>query len=177
MLLLVAFGVAWLLASFAERRRWPLVAAGAIGVAWAVPWQLVRRGLGVETEPFGWRGVDQLQRVPTILGHVVADMASIASWSLLWPAALGALGWLGWRAWIDRADRSIDAARWLPALALVGGLGAWCAIYVATPHDVVWHLQTSLHRLLVQLAPAAMLAILAAVEGPETALGDELVDG
>ncbi|MEM8930311.1 MAG: hypothetical protein AAGE94_04015, partial [Acidobacteriota bacterium] len=165
-LLIVAFGVAWLLAPFADRRRLPVVVAGAVGVSVAVPWQLVRRGLGIATEPFGWRGVEQLDRLPIILGRIAEEMTTLDRWSLLWPASAIAL-----IAWVVQAVRSrrTDAASWLPALALLGALAAWTAIYVATPHDVIWHLDTSLHRLLVQLVPAAMLTILSLVDATHRA--------
>lgn len=42
-------------------------------------------------------------------------------------------------------------------LALAGSLALWLAIYLGTPADLSWHLDTSLDRLLLQLLPLACL--------------------
>lgn len=42
-----------------------------------------------------------------------------------------------------------------------------CAIYLLTPHDLAWHLGTSLARVLLQLFPAALVVFLLTVREPE----------
>lgn len=42
------------------------------------------------------------------------------------------------------------------------------AVYVITPYDLVWHLQTSLGRLFVQLWPCLLLAVFVGLRAPES---------
>lgn len=59
------------------------------------------------------------------------------------------------------ADRLLVTAALLSApLAFVAGL---CLIYLATPHEMAWHIQTSLHRTVYPLGPAVFA--LAALTG------------
>ena len=44
-------------------------------------------------------------------------------------------------------------------LTLLVTLTGYIAVYIVTPHDVKWHMSTSLHRLLVQLWPSFLFAI------------------
>lgn len=52
----------------------------------------------------------------------------------------------------------------LLAIQFVG----YFAIYVVTPHDLDWHLRTSLSRLLMHLYPAALFLLFASLTDPET---------
>ncbi len=54
------------------------------------------------------------------------------------------------------------AARYLglTVLAVVlAMLGGYFCVYLATPHDLHWHLRTALHRLLLQVWPATLLVV------------------
>lgn len=49
-------------------------------------------------------------------------------------------------------------ARFLvPALGIV--LAGYASVYALTPHDLAWHLETSLGRLLLQLWPLTLLIL------------------
>jgi len=55
-------------------------------------------------------------------------------------------------------------------LALSLTLAGYFLIYVTTPYDLVWHLETSLSRLLLQLWPSTIFISLIFIRRPETTL-------
>jgi len=54
----------------------------------------------------------------------------------------------------------------LAAIILLQLLG-YCAIYVITPHDLEWHIGTSLSRLVLQLYPAGIFLLFSSILEPE----------
>lgn len=54
------------------------------------------------------------------------------------------------------------------ALILAIQFFGYFAIYLVTPHDLDWHLRTSLARLIMQLYPAALFLFFASLSDPET---------
>jgi hypothetical protein len=46
-------------------------------------------------------------------------------------------------------------------------LGSYFAVYLITPHDLDWHLMTSLNRLLLQLWPTIIFITFMAARTPE----------
>jgi hypothetical protein len=52
------------------------------------------------------------------------------------------------------------------ATALALTFAAYCGVYVVTPSDLAWHLQTSLSRLLGQLWPSFLLLVFLALDVP-----------
>ncbi len=68
----------------------------------------------------------------------------------------------------DRGAASASAG--LLGLAVVGLMAAgYSAIYIITPHDLRWHLATSLERLLLQLWPSLIFAVFMLVRPPVAA--------
>jgi hypothetical protein len=53
---------------------------------------------------------------------------------------------------------------------LVFQLAGYLAVYVVSPHELNWHLTTSLYRLILQLFPAGVFLLFCAVPEPERAL-------
>ncbi len=47
---------------------------------------------------------------------------------------------------------------WLMPVVIVGMLIGYFLAYVFSPHDILWHLETSCNRLFLQLWPAAIFA-------------------
>lgn len=79
------------------------------------------------------------------------DLGKFGEWQVL-PFLAMVLPFLaGTRPRFDRSER---AAPLIVGLMLAGYL----LVYLATPHDLVWHLDSSLVRLLLQLWPAALFA-------------------
>jgi hypothetical protein len=66
------------------------------------------------------------------------------------------------------SDRRISgmAAALVVALMLAGYFG----VFLITPFDLKWHLDTALSRLLIQVWPAAIFAVIALYAGPEEAV-------
>jgi hypothetical protein len=58
---------------------------------------------------------------------------------------------------IGRLRRPIPSAWGMPALVLAGMLAGYYAVFLATPHSLMWHLDTSLSRLLLQVWPVALV--------------------
>jgi hypothetical protein len=90
---------------------------------------------------------------------VLARLVTLASY---WHSTIG----------LDRGARQLDAweARmqpaWLAALPALQFLG-YFAVYVLTPHDLVWHMGTALTRLILHLSPAILFLFFCALPAPE----------
>jgi len=64
--------------------------------------------------------------------------------------------------------RSLSGTRALAAMLCLQLLG-YCIVYLLTPHDLAWHLGTSLGRLILHLYPAILFLFFCTVSEPETA--------
>jgi hypothetical protein len=107
-------------------------------------------------------------RYATVLGHMLGRAVSFAGVAplLLVGLVLG-LRLVRGRNVPPRQPSAVPAIA--TTLALL--LAAYALSYVITPHPLRWHLATSLDRLLLQLWPASVLAVLLAVPGsPEPSL-------
>jgi hypothetical protein len=72
--------------------------------------------------------------------------------------------------------RSRDGARF--ALATYGlMLISYCGVYVITPHELAWHLESSVRRLLLQLWPGALAIFFLMVAAPEERLAPHATPG
>jgi len=69
----------------------------------------------------------------------------------------------------------IDPLQTRPILAigltLASLFAAYCAVYLVTPLDLSWHLNTSLQRLFAQLWPSFLFLMFLALETPEECFG------
>jgi hypothetical protein len=72
-------------------------------------------------------------------------------------------------ALLGRAPRAVRPAGALPLLTLVLMLLGYLAVYVTTPNDLHWHLETSVARLVMHLWPLALLWYFLVVATPEEA--------
>jgi hypothetical protein len=66
----------------------------------------------------------------------------------------------------EKAQGSITTPILVAALMFAG----YMAVYVVSPHDLLWHLGTSLNRLLLHLWPLVLLSFFLRVATPEEAL-------
>jgi hypothetical protein len=56
------------------------------------------------------------------------------------------------------ASKGVDRPLWpMPALAVLGMLSGYYAVYLFAPYDPQWHVDTSLSRLLLQIWPTALI--------------------
>ncbi len=76
--------------------------------------------------------------------------SGMARWGLLWPFILvcGAVFW--------RQRLAVGRPFLFVSLAMASGWAVWFAIYLCTPASLEWHLDSSLKRLLLQLAPLTL---------------------
>ncbi len=142
------------------RRRLAAVVAGALPglvavalfrVSWAPHSDLGAFAGGV-TE----RWLD-LARWPIVLRAFAERLAPLGEgmdWGLVWPLALLAplAGWLGRRGQPPRP--ALAFLRW----AALFGWAGWLGIFIGTPNDIGWQIDTSLDRLLLQLLPLTLAA-------------------
>jgi hypothetical protein len=88
---------------------------------------------------------------------IAAEPFVVGKWNAL-PLALAICA-----AWLRTSGLRTGAR--LPGVWLATVLAGFFAVYVLTPHDLGWHLATSLDRLNVQLWPLAVLAAFVAMGG------------
>lgn len=148
----------------AWRRRWGLVGRVALGAA--LPWGAVlafrlawrpRSDLGFFLDA-PWSAALQLDRwrfVGASFGERLDPVGGFSAWGLAWPIAAAGI-----------AIGLATATRRRPEIAFLLTLTAccwilWFGIFVATPHDVAWHVRTALDRLMLQLLPLTLLTAFA----------------
>jgi hypothetical protein len=148
---------AWLWARRYGQQRAALVPPLAVALVVAAPWQVVRLGAGISADPYGLRGWEPLWRLPTILGGVAGELGSLDHWGALWLAAVVCSV-----PWGRASAHSPRAA--FPATLLWTAVAAYVAAYATTPHDLVWHLATSLPRLLLPLLAVAACVVAVRLE-------------
>lgn len=109
-----------------------------------------------------------LSRYTYVMGRFGNAFMSFGSWIVSAPVLLALyLILLGVRI----RDQDKAAVAW--SLSIVGlMLLAYFSVYVATPHDLKWHLDTSLNRLLMQLWPSAVFVYFLCVRTPEEAVAE-----
>lgn len=160
----------WLAASAGKRDRPGWVRSMAVAVTGGAvfgAWALIRRRWGVPSDmidPGYWQG-NVLAELPHRLGVIARGFLSQAlrvgpqypGWGFAWLMAIPGL------AQSVRKGLGVTAPYWL--LAAVHCAGA-AAAYLVTPLDPALHLDRSLDRLLLHIAPAVLLATLLAL-GPE----------
>ncbi|MBI5062850.1 MAG: glycosyltransferase family 39 protein [Desulfatitalea sp.] len=78
---------------------------------------------------------------------------------LIIPVSIVCLG----LSWSKQYKRSIRFSAIMLTLMLSGYFG----VYIISPHDLRWHLDTSLHRLYMQLLPSAIFAFFMLLKTPE----------
>lgn len=109
-------------------------------------------------------------RHATVLAAFGRDLGRFGEWSVL-PYLAMLLPLLAWRR-----RRRLQPGEWVIPLGVGLMLAGYYVVYLLSPHDLNWHLGTSLVRLLLQLWSAAILAwclIVPDVEGAGAAAGME----
>jgi hypothetical protein len=69
-----------------------------------------------------------------------------------------------------RFDRQYRREAAFPGLMVAAWLVSYFGVYLVTPNDLAWQLQTSMYRLLVQIWPSFLLAIFIALRVPQAAV-------
>jgi hypothetical protein len=151
-----------------RRAAWlPGLAAALPAVLALAAWSVVKRRWGLFSDlldPTQWTR-DPLALLPSRLWTILRGYAAQAlavgpwypGWGLLWPAAVWSL------------VETVQCRRWwiLPLWLLVGAhFGGAAVAYLVTAADAGLHLSRSLDRLWLHVAPAALLAVLVSLAGP-----------
>lgn len=132
-----------------------LIAASiAVFAIFAAPWAVYKAGLGIGSEYAGRAGLavsfGGLTRLPVIIRYLARELFLLTGlFSFTW--------WL----WMAGSLINIRGQIKLPILSLnvlaLGQLGVYVFVYMITPADLEWHLQTSLDRLSLQLLPLFLM--------------------
>ena len=144
-LILAVFVVLWTIKD--KRIPFRALAGAAVPLALLVAWKL---WIPESNDVLGSGGIlsrlTDWQRYALILPYVVRGLVSWSTGAVLIVVAIALL----------RGKREAD--RWLLLVVAVVWAG-YVAIYVITPYDVQWHLDTSYDRLIAQLFPVAAWAL------------------
>jgi hypothetical protein len=116
--------------------------------------------VNVRTLPMLFTNIIDAERVTTVLSAVGMELWNGgAEW-------VGVLPILGLYVLVRGGYRSREAVVGRSAAVITIMLAAYTAVYVQTPLDLRWHLQTSVDRLLLQLLPAIIWIGSMAAEPP-----------
>jgi hypothetical protein len=99
-----------------------------------------------------------------ILTHLISELIHLGNWPISIIAVLLVYGWI---MGIRNPGRLTEKVLWIIPLSQ---FAIYMLIYVVTPHDLEWHLNYSMSRLLIHLFPLALLSFFLLVNTPETAL-------
>ena len=99
-----------------------------------------------------------------ILTHLITELIHLGNWPISIIAVLLVYGWI---MGIRNPDSLTEKVLWIIPLSQ---FMIYLLIYVITPHDLEWHLNYSMSRLLIHLFPLALFSFFLFVNTPETAL-------
>ena len=99
-----------------------------------------------------------------IVSHLASELLHLGNWPF---SIITLLIIYGWILGIRKPDNISEKASWtLPASQLV----TYLLVYVVTPHDLQWHMNYSMSRLIMHLFPLALLSFFLFVNTPEIVL-------
>jgi hypothetical protein len=128
----------------------------AIPMVLMVPWLVVQTLYGIGPADFtvAWQGLgSNVRSLPEITRVMVAELLRPGHWGLLWPCWLIAVGLQ------FRADSRTKVWEWLPVAGVTLPLALYVLVFVfSTWPDVTEHVRLAMPRLLVPLAPVALMS-------------------
>ncbi len=137
-----------------EKAGYLITASIAVFALFVGPWAVYKAGLLIGSEYAGRAGqaasADGLARLAVIIRYLARNLFLFTGlFSFTW--------WL----WMAGSLINIRGQIKLPILSLnvlaLGQLGVYVFVYMITPADLEWHLQTSLDRLSLQLLPLFLM--------------------
>ena len=99
-----------------------------------------------------------------ILTHLISELIHLGNWPISIIAVVLVYRWI---MGIRNPGSLTEKVLWILPLSQ---FAIYMLIYVVTPHDLEWHLNYSMSRLLIHLFPLALLSFFLLVNTPETAL-------
>ena len=119
---------------------------------------------------FASQGILSLsQRLLGAQRYLVIARSFLAEWILFGSGSLPIvlIALYGLVAGLDQTNRRRQTIG-IAAGALLLQLAGYFLIYVLTPHDLEWHLRTSMYRLVIHIFPTALFLFFASITDPET---------
>jgi hypothetical protein len=99
-----------------------------------------------------------------ILTHLTGELVHLGNWPISILAILIAYGWI---VGLRTPKHFVEKALWIvPASQLL----IYLFVYVVTPHDLRWHMNYSMSRLLIHLFPLSLFAYFLVANTPENVL-------
>jgi 4-amino-4-deoxy-L-arabinose transferase-like glycosyltransferase len=96
--------------------------------------------------------------------HLISELIHLGNWPI---SILAVLLIYGWIMGIRNPGSLTEKVLWVIPLSQ---FAVYMLIYVITPHELEWHLNYSMSRLLIHLFPLALLSFFLFVNTPETTL-------
>lgn len=162
---LVLWACFLLIVGWSLRREWRVALALALpGLMVIVAWRAFLAAAAlVPPDTFLPMTLDTLQanlpRIPVLLRRLGEEVLTVRRWSLLWPLTAVALVVLG----VQRRRLALPVA-----LAVIVPLGLYLVPYIFSalqPYEM--HVETSIDRLVLQVAPVAVLALVLCLAAPK----------
>ncbi|MBI5491723.1 MAG: hypothetical protein HY893_02195 [Deltaproteobacteria bacterium] len=139
-----------------EKKGWWLKAAiiAAVLMLFIAPWSVYKTGLGLKSEYTGNMGLSvffgNIGRIKLVLTRMVEYMFGyIALYNFTW--------WLYAASFIFNLRGLARKPLLILNAMLLSQLAVYVLIYVISPNDINWLIQTSLDRVLLHLTPLSML--------------------
>jgi len=111
-----------------------------------------------------WTRIVDLSRYWLLLKAIGAQALGFGGWSF---SILFALAIYALVVRLKPSSHSRLGVLTIAAIIMLQFLG-YCAVYVLTPHDLEWHLGTSLGRLILHIFPSALFLYFNTIKDPET---------
>lgn len=108
-----------------------------------------------------------LGRYTRILTHLLSELGRVGEWPVSILLVLFVYGLIMGPA---KALSRVEKAAWLIPLSQ---LAVYLLIYLITPHDLDWHMNYSMSRLLMHVFPLVLFAFFLFVKTPETVLSQQ----
>jgi len=132
---------------------------------------LFKRFISLNNDLFADNSLSQIilklftpSRYIQILIHLVSELIHLGNWPI---SILIVLLVYGWIMGFSRLEPSAEKVLWILPLAQ---FSIYMFIYVITPHDLEWHLNYSMSRLLIHLFPMVLCSFFLFVNTPESVL-------
>lgn len=132
---------------------------------------LFKTQISVSNDLFVNNGVSEIiakiltpARYAQIAERLIAELSRLGGWPVSIIVLLFVYGWIMGRY---RADITSAAALWILSLSQ---LMVYLLIYIITPHDLQWHMNYSMDRLLMHIFPMALAAYFLFINTPEYVL-------
>jgi hypothetical protein len=172
----LAYGIATLASSGARAGELRALATGLLPIGCVIAFFKLALAPGddlaalfrIETSFLHLAEVGRHTQVLHAYGTELHELAGGLVWALPVYAVIAGICRLGQRGQLGRLGQ-LGVGTWTALLCVIGLGVLTYLVYVATPHDLDWHLRTSCRRVLFQLFPSALFLLFLGLATPEEA--------